>query len=92
MLFFQPITRKTQIGNSLHKFSRAWHLLHVFPRLALVARFPALGSCYVFSLTGHWLHVFLRLLLAIYMFSVQLKRFAIENHKTKTKVLKERMQ
>ena len=24
--------------------SRAWHQLHVFPRLALVARFPVLGT------------------------------------------------
>ena len=51
-------------------FSRAWHWLHVFPRLALfkhfprlalVKHFPALGTGYMFSRAWHWLHVFPRL-------------------------------
>ena len=39
-------------------FSRAWQKLHVFPRLAPGACFPAFGTGYMFSHTWHWLHVF----------------------------------
>ena len=42
-------------------FSRAWHQLRVFPRLASVQCFPALGSGCMFSRARHWLHVFARL-------------------------------
>ena len=42
-------------------FSRAWHQLHVFPRLASVACFPPLGICCMFSRAWHQLHVFSRL-------------------------------
>ena len=42
-------------------FSRAWHRLHVFKRLAPVVCFPALGTGYMFSSAWHRLHVFLRL-------------------------------
>ena len=37
--------------------------LHVFPRLALVARFPAFGTGCMFPRAWHWFHVFLRLAL-----------------------------
>ena len=37
-------------------FSRAWHWLHVFPRLALVTCFPALGDGRMFSRAWCWLH------------------------------------
>ena len=42
-------------------FSRAWHRLHVFPRSAQVACFPALGTSCMFSRAWHRLHVFPRL-------------------------------
>ena len=42
-------------------FSSTWHLLHVFPRLAPVVCFPALGTRCVFSRAWHPLCVFLRL-------------------------------
>ena len=48
-------------------FSRAWHRLHVFPRLAPVACFPALGTGCMFSRTWRWLNVFPRLVLVIYL-------------------------
>ena len=57
----------------LHVF-RAWHWLHVFPRLAPVTRFSALGTGYMFSRAWywllfsrawHWLHVFPRLALVV---------------------------
>ena len=35
------------------KFSRPWHLLQVFPRLAPVASFPALGTRCKFSCLWH---------------------------------------
>ena len=38
-------------------FSRAWHRLHVFPRLTPVKRFLALDTGYVFSRAWHQLHV-----------------------------------
>ena len=40
---------------------RAWHCLHVFPRLARVTFFPPLGTGYMFSCAWHCLHVFPRL-------------------------------
>ena len=42
-------------------FSRLWHKLHVFLRLAQVTCFPALGTGYVFSRLWHKLHDFPRL-------------------------------
>lgn len=45
------------------RFSRAWRLLHVFPRLALVACFPAPATGYMFSGAWHKSHVFPRLAL-----------------------------
>ena len=39
-------------------FSRAWHQLYVFPRLAPVKCFPALSTGYMFSRAWHPLHVF----------------------------------
>ena len=42
-------------------FSRPWHLLHVFLRLALVACFPALGTGFMFFRPWHLLRVFPRL-------------------------------
>ena len=42
-------------------FSRAWHPLHIFPRLASVAHFPALGTRCTFSRAWHPLHIFPRL-------------------------------
>ena len=42
-------------------FSRAWHRLHFFPRLASVACFPALGSGCMFSRAWQRLHIFPRL-------------------------------
>ena len=39
-------------------FSCAWHWLHVFPHLALVSCFHALGTGCMLSRTWHWLHVF----------------------------------
>ena len=53
-----------------YMFSRAWHWLHVFPRLALVTCFPRLLSVtcfptlvtgYVFSCAWHLLHAWHRL-------------------------------
>ena len=44
-------------------FSRAWHRLHVFPRLAPVTCFSALGISYMFSRAWHRLHIFPRLAL-----------------------------
>ena len=44
-------------------FSHLWHRLHVFPRLALVTCFPALGTGCMFSRAWPWLHVFPRLAL-----------------------------
>ena len=44
-------------------FSRARHWLHVFPRLALVTCFAALGTGYKVSRAWHGLHVFPRLAL-----------------------------
>ena len=42
-------------------FSRAWHQLHVIPRLALVASFPAHDTGCTSSRAWHQLHVFPRL-------------------------------
>ena len=42
-------------------FSRAWHRLRVFSRLAPVTCFRALGTGYVFFRAWHWLRVFPRL-------------------------------
>ena len=42
-------------------FSRTWHWLQVFPLLAPVTWFPALGAGYTFSRVRHQLHVFPRL-------------------------------
>ena len=46
-----------------HKLGRAWHWLHVFPHLALVTCFSALGIGYMFFRTWHRLHVSPRLAL-----------------------------
>ena len=40
-------------------FSRTWHRLHVFPRMAPVAWFPELRTGYMVSRAGHRLYVFL---------------------------------
>ena len=53
--------KKVGVSSLLHVFSRALHQLHVFPRLAPVTRFPALGTSYTFSRAWHQLHVFQRL-------------------------------
>ena len=42
-------------------FVCAWHSLHVFPRLALITCFSAIGTGYMFSRAFHRLHVFPRL-------------------------------
>ena len=59
MLSSQPIKRQNQ-NRDLQAFSHAWHWLHVFPRLALVARVPALGTGCMpgFASSSHWLIAF----------------------------------
>ena len=47
-------------------FSRAYHRLHIFPRLAPVPYFPALGTGYIFSRAWRRLHIFPRLAPATY--------------------------
>ena len=42
-------------------FSRAWHQFHVFPRLAPVSRFPALGISCTFFRAWYQFHVLPRL-------------------------------
>ena len=61
-IFFQPI-RRSQIllCLGLSRFSHNWHRLHVFPRLASLACFPALKTSYIFSRAWHRLLVFPRL-------------------------------
>ena len=49
--------------NQVQQLSRAWHSLHVFPRLELLTYFPALGTGYMFSRAWYWLHVSPRLVL-----------------------------
>ena len=43
------------------RFSRSWHQLHIFPRLATVPSFPVLGTNCMLSRTWYQLHVFPRL-------------------------------
>ena len=56
-------------GNSRHfdlvcAFPRAWHRLHISPRLAPATHFPALGTGYTFSRAWHRLHISPRLVAA----------------------------
>jgi len=48
----------TQLKNTICPFSRPWHQLQVFPRLALVPRFPALDTSSKFSHVWHWFRGF----------------------------------
>ena len=57
----QSKATSTTILISLLAISRAWERLHAFPRLALVARFPALNTGFMFSRAWHLLHVLPRL-------------------------------
>lgn len=51
-------------------FSRAWHQLQFFPRMAPVTVFPALGTRYSFSHAWHRLHVLLWILIGSSVISV----------------------
>lgn len=51
------VTCFTALGTS-YIFSRAWHQLNVFLRLALVTFFPALSAGCKFYRVWYWLHVF----------------------------------
>ena len=75
MLVFQPIKSKTKTNRHLTghfpvlgtgwTFSRAWHWLDIFPRLAWLDIFPRLASVACFPAHAHWcrLHAFPRLAL-----------------------------
>ena len=54
-------TRLVHTARCYHGYFGAWHRLHVFPRLAPVPCFPALGTSFMFSRVRHRWHVFSRL-------------------------------
>lgn len=56
-MFFFSTNPGPQSYRNLCTFSRAWQRLSVFPRLALVSRFPALGACCVSAFSCDWLTV-----------------------------------
>ena len=59
-LHLAPVAHFPALGTCC-TFSRAWHLLHIFPRLAPVAHFPALGTGCAFSHASHLWYIFPRL-------------------------------
>lgn len=63
-----PVTKQSFFFH--HSFSHAWHWQHVFPRLTLVTRFPALHTGHTFSRPSHRLQVFPRLALAACFYEV----------------------
>ena len=60
LMHLAPVACFPALGTG-YMFFRAWHRLHVFPRLAPVTCFSALGTGYMFFRAWHRLHVFPRL-------------------------------
>jgi len=59
---------KTNLGLAYARFSRAWHRLRVFPKLAPVTWLPSLGIICMFSRDWHLIALFSRVLRRLHGF------------------------